>query len=74
MKTIPTNLPGHLIDWYWQEVEDKLVRAHGVDRYAARTGIDKYRRALHRVGVGDIQYHEDAKKTARGFKTAGYTD
>lgn len=74
MKTIPSNLPGHLIDWYWQKVEDLLVRTHRVPRKAARAGIRKYRRILYRHGVGDILYHADAKDTARGIKTGGYTD
>ena len=74
MKTIPTNLPGHLIDAYWQEVEAELVGAHQLSRDAARAGIDKYRRTMYRHGVGDILYHADAKDTARGIKTGGYTD
>jgi hypothetical protein len=41
---------------------------------AARAGIKKYRTILARHGVGDILYHNDAKKTARGIKSGGYTD
>ena len=74
MKTIPTNLPGHLIDWYWQEVEKELVQTHQLTSEAARRGIRKYRRALHRVGVGDILYHDDYKFTAQGIKNGGYAD
>lgn len=74
MKTIPTNLPGHLIDAYGQTVADELVRVHGLTQRAARTGIRRYRRALYRVGVGDIRYHADARDTGRGIKEAGYAD
>lgn len=74
MKTIPTSLPGHLIDWYWREVEAELVRTHHLSPAAARGGIDKYRRVLARDGVGDMIYHADVKETARGIKVGGYAD
>ena len=72
MIAIPSSLPGHLIDWYWDEVEKYLVRTHKVPREKARRGILRYRRALARHGVGDIQYHADADQTALGIVNGGH--
>ena len=72
MKTIPTTLPGHLIDWYWQEVENELVRTYRFTRESAKKGIRRIRRRFYRDGVGDIQYHSDVKQMAQGIKTGGY--
>ena len=72
MKTIPTSLPGHLIDWYWDQVEVHLVKSYRVTRASARAGIRKYRTALARCGVGDMVYHADAKDTARGVHDGEY--
>jgi hypothetical protein len=74
VKTIPTSLPRRLINAYWQEVKTLLVQTHQVSTEAARNGIRRYRRMLARGGVGDMVYHADAKDTAAGIMTGGYTD
>jgi cytosine/adenosine deaminase-related metal-dependent hydrolase len=72
MVTIPSSLPGHLIDWYWNEVENHLVNTHNVPRDAAKAGIRRFRKRMARHGVGDILYHADADQTAEGIVTGGH--
>jgi hypothetical protein len=72
VKTVPTSLPGHLIDSYWEEVEVLLVKRFRASRADARSGIDKYRKAMTQHGVGDLLYHAGAEETARGIRDGGY--
>ena len=72
MVTIPSSLPGDLIDWYWGEVENELVKTHKIARERAKRGIRRYRKVMARHGVGDILYHADADQTAQGIVNGGH--
>lgn len=72
LNEIPSQFPGYLIALYWHKVEELLVNEYGVPRDDARAGIKNYRLALYRVGVGDIQYHDDAKDAAKAVYQGGH--
>lgn len=71
-RTKRSQFPQHLIDWYWNHVEERLVTVHAVDRDDAKVGIQRFRDALAEFGVCDMQYHAGHEETADDIKAAGY--
>lgn len=59
-------LPGHLIDAYWDDVTNELLK-HDFTQTEARSRIAAHRRQLAEVGVDEWIYHWDAIDTAKSI-------